>query len=376
MLKITVTCLLLGFASAAQSGQSVSPVQKVIELLEENKVKITNDLAAEEKEMKEYTDFCDKDSSEKGYAIETATRTLEDLAGTITDCESKIPALADTVAELGSEVASKQKQLYEATEVRKKEKADFDDAEKELMTSIDQLTRAVTIIKRETAAGSFVQVSGSTKSRSQGLELAMSVLSRIIDAGRINLGSGRTLEAFMQTDDEQPQAKEVAYESKSGGIIAKIEEMKEKAEETLTGSRNTEMKAQQDFAMLEQSLNDGISVAMEKISNAKKSIGAKTEQLGQAKGDSQETQASKAADEKYLQELKHDCSEASANWAQRQESATAEMGAIDKAIQILSEGVRVLLQTKQTTSKRVSNNNLEKYDSEFDDASQGTESKK
>jgi hypothetical protein len=52
-------------------------VQKVIELLEENKVKITNDLAAEEKEMTAYTEFCDKESSEKGYAIETATRTLE-----------------------------------------------------------------------------------------------------------------------------------------------------------------------------------------------------------------------------------------------------------------------------------------------------------
>merc|ERR1719478_965862 len=175
MMKIAVVCMLLTGSLAARNGQSVSPVQKVIELLEENKVKITDDLAAEEKEMTAYTEFCDKESSEKGYAIETATRTLEDLAGTITDCESKIPALEDTVAELGSEVAAKQKQLYEASDVRKKEKADFDDAEKELMTSIDQLTRAVTIIKRETAAGSFVQVSDSTKSRSQGLELAMSV---------------------------------------------------------------------------------------------------------------------------------------------------------------------------------------------------------
>merc|ERR1719198_2721283 len=67
----------------------------------------------------------------------------------------------------------------------------------------------------------------------------------------------------------QPQAKSVAYESKSGGIVEKIEEMKEKAEETLTEARNAETKATSDFAMLEQSLNNGITVANDKISTAK-----------------------------------------------------------------------------------------------------------
>merc|ERR1719506_1489413 len=127
----------------------------------------------------------------------------------------------------------------------------------------------------------------------------MKVLSKIIDSDRISLGSRRSLEGLMQTGaftadgDEfrfrQPQAKEVVYESKSGGIIGKIEEMKEKAEETLTELRSTEMKGQQDFNMLEQSLNNGITVANDKISVAKTSIGAKTEELNGAKGDLTQT---------------------------------------------------------------------------------------
>merc|ERR1719443_880713 len=90
------------------SGSNVSPVQKVIELLEENKLKIANDLAAEEKEMAEYTEFCDKESSDKGYAIKTATTKIEDLTAVITKCESKIPAYEDEIATLGTEVAAKQ----------------------------------------------------------------------------------------------------------------------------------------------------------------------------------------------------------------------------------------------------------------------------
>jgi len=331
------------------SAVNVSPVQKVIELLDENKVKITNDLAAEEKEMAEYTEFCDSESTTKGYAIKDAVRKIGDLTATITDCESKIPMYQDSIATLGSEVADKNKQLYEATEVRKKEKADFDSAEGELMTSIDQLSRAVTIIKREMA---FTQVSGSSK-KSKAVETAVKVVSKIVDAIHINVGTRRSLEGLLQTgafggeDDyqglHQPQAKSVAYESKSGGIVAKIEEMKEKAEETLSELRSTEMKNQNTFSQLEQSLNNGITVATDKISLAKSAEGAKTQEMGEAKGDLQETEASKAADEKYVAQLKHDCEESAANWAARQESAQAEMGAINKAIEILSEGVRVLL---------------------------------
>merc|ERR1719161_1419336 len=263
----------------------------------------------------------------------------------------------DEVATQGSLVADKNKQLYEATEVRKEEKADFDAAEGELMTSIDQLARAVTIIKRETGA-SFAQVS----KKSKGIELAVKAVSKIIDSERISVGNRRSLQGLLQTgafngeDDyqalRQPQAKQVAFESKSGGIIAKIEEMKEKAEETLSEMRSTEMKATNDFSMLEQSLNNGITVANEKISNAKTMIGAKTEEKSTAEGDLGETKAAKAADEKYVAQLKHDCEEAAANWAARQASAQAEMGAINKAIEILSEGVRVLLLQSGSKMKR------------------------
>merc|ERR1719301_132325 len=168
----------------------------------------------------------------------------------------------------------------------------------------------------------------------------------------------------------QPQAKQVAYESKSGGIVEKIEEMKEEAEETLTQTRNAETKAQNDFAMLEQSLNNGITVANDKISTAKSAAGLTTEELNKAKGDLGATEAAKAADEKALAELKHDCESAAAAWAERQESAKAEMAAINKAIEVLSEGVRVLLQTG-SKSKKV--NNLEKYEDDSDDTQAATD---
>merc|ERR1719265_1859270 len=184
---------------------------------------------------------------------------------------------------MGTEVAAKEKQLIQANGMRSKERTDFQATEKELVTAVDQPDRALTIIKRET---SFAQ-GGEASQKS--LNKALSAIGKVLDAGRVSMSTRKSLQGLMQTgafagNDEyqklyQPQAKEVAYESKSGGIIEKIPEMKEKAEETLTGARNAEMKAEHDFGMLEQSISGGIAVAKEKISDSKSLVAAMTEAM-------------------------------------------------------------------------------------------------
>merc|ERR1719399_604152 len=97
---------------------------------------------------------------------------------------------ADEISTLGAEVAEKQKQLYEATEMRKKESADFKASEAELVTAVDQLDRAVNIIKREMP--SFAQMPADSKNR-KGVEVAMKVLQKIIDSEAISVGTRHQL---------------------------------------------------------------------------------------------------------------------------------------------------------------------------------------
>merc|ERR1719506_3638832 len=97
----TSTILFLGLVGLACASQ-VSPVQKVIELLDECKAKVKKDLAAEAEVMEEYTTFCDDELKEKGYAIETAKREIGDLMATIEDSKATIVAKTDEMAELGT----------------------------------------------------------------------------------------------------------------------------------------------------------------------------------------------------------------------------------------------------------------------------------
>lgn len=340
-------CVALGLLTSCHATRS--PIQKVIELLDENKVKIANDLAAEEKEMTEYADFCDKESSEKGYAIKTAVSKIEDLKAVIEECTLKIPGYEDEVSTLGTEVAQKSKDLDAAKVLREKEHADFVAIETDLATSIDQLGKAADIISKASKPA-FLQ-GASKEELTKSAENAMKLIGKILDAGKVNLVTHKGLTSLLQTsdadEDEQSQ-----HKGGSAAIVEKIEEMKEKAEEELTAARSAETKKAQDFDMLSMQLTMGIKVAEDKIGVAKASIGEKTEELGKAQGELTETESTKAADEEYLGTLKHECETAAKAWEERQVSARAEMGAINKAIAILSEGVRVLLQIKSKTTRR------------------------
>jgi len=330
-------------------------VQKVIELLDDTKGKIVADLAAEEKEMTEYSAFCDDTMEQKGYQIKTATRSISDLSATIEDCKATVAMKDEEIVTLGSELAKLDGELATATADREGAHKTFEATEKELVTTVDQMGRAIVEIKKSM---SFLQTK-SSHGPGKRLRMVAEALSKIADAAWVTEGNKRVLHQFMQSaqklgeDDDltlkQPQAKVVAYESHSGGIVETIEDMKGKAEESLTDARRAETKAQHSYKMMAQSLNNQIKNAMEKKSAATSLKAASTEEQEKATGELAETEKTKAADEAFVATLKGECEMAAKEWAERQEQAKGELGAIAKAKEILA-GVKVFVQVS-TKSK-------------------------
>merc|ERR1719408_822217 len=365
MMQIRSLALALLLVHAAHA---VSPVQKVVELLDECKAKVQKDLDAEAKAMEEYTTFCDDELKDKGYAIETAGRMIEDLTATIDSSTANVGELTDEIATLGTTIAAKSKELADATKVREGQKADFQAAEKELVKSIDELSRAATVLKR---GMSFAQTASGQKK----IGAVVAALKNIIEAEWVDVGSKRKLKSFLQAaaqakedeDDDlsfaQPQAKQVAYESQSGGIVKTVEEMQGKAEDTLSDLRKKEMSDAQSFAMLESGLKDEISHGGEKLSTAKKSKAANEQAKQEASGKLVETEKSKAADEEYASTLKTECETKAGEWEARQKSAAEEMGAIEKAKTILVEGVTAFMQVS-TKTRRWNPNDEEESDAD------------
>jgi len=345
--------LLLCFASPALA---VSPVQKVIELLEECKAKIVKDLAAEEKAMEEYSTFCDDEATEKGYAIKTASRDITDLKAEVEDTEATISSLDAEIAAIGTEMAGKDKELYNVTAVRKAERATFEKTEAELLETVDSTARAVAEIKKSMA---FIQIRGTRRAKvpKVNVKQAVAVLSKIVDAAWVQNGDKKTLKAFLQQasgeeDDLTFQAPEKDEESatpSTGGILGTVEEMKEKAEDALTDARKTETKSSHSFDMMQQGLQNELKVASDKKADATTNKERATESLGKATSELTETTKTKAADEAYLASLQVECQQTAAAWEARQKEAKEEMAAVDKAKEILATGVKVFVQVRSSS---------------------------
>lgn len=356
---------LLG-VSGDLSQQKASPVTKVIELINELKVKVQKDLQAEEKAMAEYTTFCDDEETEKGFAIKTAGSQMEGFKAVIEDTTGSMSQLASEIDTAGSESASKTDELGSATKVRDNENVDFKAAESELVESIDTLARAVTIIKREM---SFVQggkISSSNSGVTKKLQAMSGALNQIIAAAWIDMGSRDKLKNFMsmsvEADDElslkQPQASVKNYENHSKGIVETLEDMKDKAESTLNNLRREEMQAKHSYEMIKQSLTDAVTQLNKEIDEAQAQSAAAGEKLGKAEGDLSTTSASKKADEEYVSKLVSECKNKAAEWEERQKAAKDEMEALNKGSEILTAKFGfVQIKTGLTLKKSVQRDN-------------------
>merc|ERR1719159_1271500 len=308
--------------------------------------------------MQEYTAFCDNEVKDKAYAIQTAEKGIEEAKATIADSEATVSTADDEIATLGTTIAAKEKELATAQKMRAEANANFVSAEKELVTSVDQLGRAVTVLKK---GGAFAQMRAGRMD--QKSVQAIQAIGTIIESQWVGAGTRKTLKSFLQAsaqakeaeDDEfsldQPQAKQVAYESSSGGIIQTVEEMQGKAEDTLSELRKKEMTEAQEFQMLEGGLKNEISHAKEKLSSNTKLKASATQAAEEASGELTETEKTKAADEDYVTTLKQEGQSKAVEYEETMKSGKAEVAAIEKASTILSEGVTAFVEVKSRTHR-------------------------
>jgi len=326
-------------------------VQKVIELLDELKGKVSADLAAEETMMADYSKWCDTEANEKEDAITSNKRTIGDLQAEIADASARVGELSTEVEELAGKISSSESDLAEATKVRGDEHAAFAASESELVDTVDSLERAIVVVGRGQVS-SFLQ----SKDKDEMSKYTMA-LSKIIEANWVNEEDKAKVQALLQSSasdgDEdlslQPQASTAAYSSQGGGILDTIKDMKEKAESTLSDARAEEMKAAHAFAMVKQSLETELATMKKRMSEATTEKSGLEESKASAEEELSATQKTLADDEKYLQDLKQSCSLKASEWETRQKDAAEEMGAIAKAKEVLEDGVKVFLQVSSKT---------------------------
>lgn len=310
----------LSGAAEARTIAKVGPIQKVLELLDELKAKIIAEGEVEGEQFEEYSKWCAEESDTKEDAIKFGTDRVAELNAELEQLNGEVSTLATEIEKTAGDIAVNDKDLKAATEIREKEKADFDAADKELSDAIDMLIRAKSVLKKQLMLTQTVKGQKDEHQQvSKDLQKVVSGLSAILDAAFVDAKSRKALSAFIATtaDDQEDEddmelqpagaPKPEAYKSHSKGILDVLDEMKEKAEEEQGELRKNEMNANHAYELLKQSLTDDINVQTSRLNELKSSSSSKKEAIGVASGDLATATKTLAEDKEYYESVKMMC---------------------------------------------------------------------
>merc|ERR1719382_790142 len=158
------------------------------------------------------------------------------------------------------------------------------------------------------------------------------------DAARLTALSQMSASDSQQEDDAALGAPDAAvYENKSGGIIDSLNGLLDQAHSQLSAARKKETNGQHEFALVKQSLDDGMKFANKDLAEAKAGITEAQEAKAVATGDLNAASKALAADNKDLGELKEYCANEADDYATEQKNREDELAALKAAIDAISD---------------------------------------
>merc|ERR1719327_1177732 len=182
MISLLFSLMTLTHGYALKEG--VTPVQKVIQLLQEMQMKGKAEMKDEAVKFSTYKQFCDDQTAFKTEAISKANAMIEQLQADIQMAESEVKQLAKQISELDAEIAGYKADEKAATEVRDKEKEDYKKTHLDYSESVDALQRAIGILKK------------------QQFDRAQASLLQVTKMERVPENVKRTIYSFLATDEE------------------------------------------------------------------------------------------------------------------------------------------------------------------------------
>jgi len=300
MAMLTALLFVCAAGSAERVKVDVSPVEKVLELMRDLKTQVETEGAAESETYNTFACFCKDKQLGKMASIKSHEDDDTSFSATIEQKTAEQNSLTASLADLNHAVDNNDATLKAMSDARAKDNADYLVEHKDVADSVTGVKTAIADIK---AATSFAQVQAVAK--------------------RANVA------ALLKGKD--PMA--------SGGIMEILDELAEDWSKKLVRIEGEE-------AAKVQAFEDAKAAQKQLIADAKTAIDTKTQQLvdceatiADTKGRLTETTALMHDDKVYLKDLASQCEHKAAEWDQRSAQRAGELGALTKAIEIISGDV-------------------------------------
>ena len=335
------------------AGELETPaVQQAVKLLSNLQAQVSDEGNEAGKVFEDEKKLCSRRSRELRHSHDGVKAELEKSDAELAQASIEIDTMSTKIEEMAMSIASSENDLKEAQKLRDEEASVFSKEEQGLVSTVDALDRALAIIGHEQRK---VYKSKSLLQMEDSALPLVEALSAVVEASSVSTADGQRLMALVQssqkavaTEDAEDadvdaalgvEPSPVAYQSKSGNLLAVLNEVLEKAQGELEKLRREEQEKLHSFQLLKQSLEAKMKLLNRDMASAQE---LKTE-----------ASQKKAAAEGSLVSAKKSMSEAAIALQDLQGSCLKKAAKFEKDMQARSEEVKALQEAKNAIAAKM-----------------------
>merc|ERR1719191_1580398 len=129
--------------AAVSNAATITPVQKVLDMMNEMHAKGEKMMEEEQKTYRDYKEYVSDTSRELGFEIKTATSDIEKYTAAAEKADSDVAQLSDAIKKTEGELAATEGEKKEATDIRNEQHAEYVALSTDYGESVDALERAI-----------------------------------------------------------------------------------------------------------------------------------------------------------------------------------------------------------------------------------------
>jgi len=312
------------------TAQDLTPVQKVIMMVQELQQKVAAEGKAEAETYDKFACFCKSKTDDKTKAIAASELAVEDATTLITSLNADRDQLDLDIQDSQTTIETFDETVKKATAMRAKEKATFEAALADMESSIAQLESGLQSLK----ASAFLQGQRQETAFTQVREMVRTALD-MADSLDLLAAKG-SVAALLQQPSDVPVAD---YTFHAGDIIETLETLHKEFRDKKVELERSEAKAESDFNLAIQSKKHQLEQAELSLDDQKKERTSTTDGIGGANGDLTAANALLNDDRVYLKDLTSKCEQKAKDWDQRTAMRADELAALNQALTVLAGAV-------------------------------------
>merc|ERR1719473_959332 len=320
-----------------------APVTKVVQMLKDMTAELENEQKKDQELYDKLACWCETGDKEKTKAIEVANQMIKELTATIESNTAKGKQLDTDIKNLKAETAANTAALEEATAVREKELAEFNQNEKDTISALQSLKGALVTLGKHNKGSAFIQkeaLSHLTHTLRSHLKSKPSLMTHAVAPHQRRLLQSllQRPEGFVSLLQQQPgmdASGATSYNSQSGEIFGMLQQMKETMETDSVKSKKEEEEAAAAYVQLQEAKSAEIKAAKGKIFSKTEEAANAAKTVADNDMDLENNENCLAADTEFLANLKKTCANVDAQFEARTKTRQEEMKAVSDTIAFL-----------------------------------------